>query len=138
MEHQDLRGHIPCISIRRTKASQECGQIVGKPRYTVYNLLLTTPPRIRLRARFCSPAMIRRLLLEGMCKRYQFLMEGSKMPTFFVKNGKLKGKLRGWVSGWSLLPIPVPQFPSILPFLPHPFRRPPRWPQSIKTAGPNP
>ena len=117
MEHQDLRGHIPCISIRRTKASQECGRIVGKPRYTVYNLLLTTPPRIRLRARFCSPAMIRRLLLEGMCKRYQFLMEGSKMPTFFVKNGKLKGKLRGWVSGWSLLPIPVPPVPlhSTLP-----------------------
>ena len=27
------------------------------------------------------------------------------MPTFSVKNGKLKGKLRGWVSGWSLLPI---------------------------------
>ena len=29
-----------------------------------------------LRARFCSPAMIRRLLSEGICKRYQFLMEG--------------------------------------------------------------
>ena len=27
------------------------------------------------------------------------------MPTFFVKNGILKGKLRGWVSGSSLLPI---------------------------------
>ena len=59
-----------------TKASQECGQIVRKPRCTVYKLLLTTSPRIRLRARFCSPAMIRRLLLEGMCTRYQFLMEG--------------------------------------------------------------
>ena len=27
------------------------------------------------------------------------------MPTFSVKNGKLKGKLRGWASGRSLLPI---------------------------------
>ena len=27
------------------------------------------------------------------------------MPTFSVKNGKLKSKLRGWASGWSLLPI---------------------------------
>ena len=27
------------------------------------------------------------------------------MPTFSVKNGKLKSKLRGWVSGWSHLPI---------------------------------
>ena len=134
------------------------------------------------------------------------------MPTFSVKNGKLKGKLRVWASGRSLLPIhlacvasvssrtgakkkggrgrgrgsfiplPLPrpfrffffcsrpnfldelarkrllrrlnspqgsgqtrgflflstQFPSILPFLPHPFRCLPRRLQSIKIAGPNP
>ena len=117
-----------------TKPSQKCGQIVGKPRYTVYKLLLTTPPRIRLRARFCSLAMIRRLLLAGMSERYQFQRKVYKMGTFSVKNGILKAKLRGWASGWSFLPIHLknqdrekgvfsthPSSPPFFPSSPTPF-----------------
>ena len=43
--------HVPCILVR-TKGSQECGQILEEPRYTyIQKVPLTTPPRIRLRAR---------------------------------------------------------------------------------------
>ena len=33
--HQVLHGNIPCIFVRRTRAFQECGQILEKPRYAV-------------------------------------------------------------------------------------------------------
>ena len=38
-QHQDLRGHIPCILVGTSKASQECGQIWEKLRY--YRVPLT-------------------------------------------------------------------------------------------------
>ena len=34
-QHQGPRGHIQCILVGRSKASQECGQILIKPRFTV-------------------------------------------------------------------------------------------------------
>ena len=134
MEHQGLRDHIPCILVRRKKReSQECGQILRNLAIQFIKCCLPPPPRIRLPGRICSPAMIRRLLFEDMCKRYQFSMEGILKGTFSVKNSILKGKLRGWASGeassqfisrfrsetrvsFPLTPVP---FHSSLPFNAH-------------------
>ena len=40
-QHQGLRGHIPCILVGTTRASQECGQFLEKPWYTVNRVPLT-------------------------------------------------------------------------------------------------
>ena len=45
---------IPCILVRRTRAFQECGQILKKPHYTVYKVQLS---KKSMQARFSSPAI---------------------------------------------------------------------------------
>ena len=40
-QYQGLRGHMPCILVGTTQASQECGQIWEKPCYTVNRVPLT-------------------------------------------------------------------------------------------------
>ena len=53
-QHQGLRSRIPRYLVGTIRASRECGQILEKPRYTVYKVPLT---RESLRAHFCSPTM---------------------------------------------------------------------------------
>ena len=40
-QHQGLRGHILCILVCTTQASQECGQIQENSRYAVHRVSLT-------------------------------------------------------------------------------------------------
>ena len=40
-QHQGPRGHIPCIFVGTTQASQECGRFWEKPWYTVNRVPLT-------------------------------------------------------------------------------------------------
>ena len=55
-QHKGPRGHIQCILVGRTKASQECGQILVKHALLFKKVPLTTPPKKRLRARNYLPA----------------------------------------------------------------------------------
>ena len=58
LHHLHVQSHdyrdIPCILVGTTRASQECGQILKKPWYTVYKVLLT---KNSLWAQFCFLAV---------------------------------------------------------------------------------
>ena len=44
-QHKGPRGHIQCILVGRTKASQECGRILVKHALLFKKVPLTTPPK---------------------------------------------------------------------------------------------
>ena len=44
-QHKGPRGHIQCMLVGRTKASQECGQILVKHALLFKKVPLTTPPK---------------------------------------------------------------------------------------------